>query len=121
MANEHPSNFVWRDAISPSVANTMDQFLKVPTKLPEGIYFSKAASNASDDNYVAETARSVLQRPLLVIIRHGKTEHNQLGLFTGWEDALLAPEGRQEALNAGRLLRKHGVMVELSFDPFFLH
>ena len=27
----------------------------------------------------------VLQRPLLVIIRHGKTEHNKLGLFTGWE------------------------------------
>ena len=24
-------------------------------------------------------------QPLLVIIRHGKTEHNKLGLFTGWE------------------------------------
>ena len=26
-----------------------------------------------------------LNFPLLVIIRHGKTEHNKLGLFTGWE------------------------------------
>lgn len=25
----------------------------------------------------------VLKRPLIVIIRHGKTEHNKLGLFTG--------------------------------------
>ena len=25
----------------------------------------------------------VLQRPLIIIIRHGKTEHNKLGLFTG--------------------------------------
>jgi 2,3-bisphosphoglycerate-dependent phosphoglycerate mutase len=24
---------------------------------------------------------------VIVIIRHGKTEHNKLGLFTGWEDA----------------------------------
>lgn len=31
--------------------------------------------------------------PLIVIIRHGKTEHNKLGLFTGWEDAPLAAEG----------------------------
>jgi Histidine phosphatase superfamily (branch 1) len=38
------------------------------------------------------TARS-LQSPVIVIIRHGKTEHNKLGLFTGWEDAPLAAEG----------------------------
>ena len=25
----------------------------------------------------------VLKRPLIIIIRHGKTEHNKLGLFTG--------------------------------------
>jgi len=24
--------------------------------------------------------------PVIVIIRHGKTEHNKLGLFTGWDD-----------------------------------
>lgn len=26
---------------------------------------------------------AVLNRPLIIIIRHGKTEHNKLGLFTG--------------------------------------
>lgn len=34
---------------------------------------------------------------VIVIIRHGKTEHNKLGLFTGWEDAPLAPDGVKEA------------------------
>lgn len=53
----------------------------------------------------------ILQEPLIVIIRHGKTEHNQLGLFTGWEDAALAEEGREEAMNAGRVLRAHGIEV----------
>jgi len=34
-----------------------------------------------------------------------------LGLFTGWLDAALAPEGRAEAIKAGRLLKAHRVKV----------
>ena len=45
-----------------------------------------------------ESSISSIKGPLIVIIRHGKTEHNKLGLFTGWEDAPLAAEGRGEAL-----------------------
>ena len=41
----------------------------------------------------------------IVILRHGRTEHNKLGLFTGWEDASLAKEGIAEAKRAGQLLR----------------
>eukprot|EP01036_Dinobryon_divergens_P029377 gene29377-38462_t len=37
------------------------------------------------------------QKSHLVIIRHGKTEYNKLGIFTGWEDAPLSEEGRNEA------------------------
>ena len=40
-----------------------------------------------------ESSISSIKGPLIVIIRHGKTEHNKLGLFTGWEDAPLAAEG----------------------------
>jgi 2,3-bisphosphoglycerate-dependent phosphoglycerate mutase len=29
----------------------------------------------------------------IVLIRHGRTPHNNLGLFTGWEDPPLAPDG----------------------------
>ena len=56
--------------------------------------------------------------PLLVIIRHGKTEHNKLGLFTGWEDAQLAPEGRAEAAAAGALMRAHGVEVDVVYTSW---
>ena len=35
-------------------------------------------------------ATPVRKDAVIVIIRHGKTEHNKLGLFTGWEDAPLA-------------------------------
>ena len=54
-----------------------------------------ASTNVSDDGTI-----NSLRGPLLVIIRHGKTEHNKLGLFTGWEDAPLAMEGNKDPLNA---------------------
>eukprot|EP00956_Cyclotella_meneghiniana_P003096 scaffold3780_cov66-Cyclotella_meneghiniana.AAC.8 len=45
---------------------------------------------------------------LIVMIRHGKTENNKLGLFTGWDDVPLAQEGVEEAKEAGKLLKLHG-------------
>ncbi|EGB04853.1 hypothetical protein AURANDRAFT_14644, partial [Aureococcus anophagefferens] len=54
----------------------------------------------------------------VVIIRHGKTTHNKLGLFTGWEDAQLAPEGRAEAAAAGALMRAHGVEVDVVYTSW---
>ena len=45
---------------------------------------------------------------LIVMIRHGKTENNKLGLFTGWDDVPLAADGVEEAKEAGKLLKLHG-------------
>ena len=53
----------------------------------------------------------------MVIIRHGKTTHNKLGLFTGWEDAKLATEGRAEAAAAGKMLRRHGLTFDVVRAP----
>lgn len=55
---------------------------------------------------------------VIVIIRHGKTEHNKLGLFTGWEDAPLAKEGIEEAKEAGRLLRLHGFEFDVVYSSW---
>jgi len=54
----------------------------------------------------------------LVIIRHGKTGFNKLGLFTGWEDVPLAPEGHLEAEKAGKLLFKHGFKLDIVFTSW---
>jgi len=50
----------------------------------------------------------VRKEKLVVMIRHGKTENNKLGLFTGWDDVPLATDGVEEARRAGQLLRLHG-------------
>ena len=60
----------------------------------------------------------IRKEPVIVIIRHGKTEHNKLGLFTGWEDAPLAPEGVEEAAEAGRLLKLHGFEFDVVYTSW---
>jgi 2,3-bisphosphoglycerate-dependent phosphoglycerate mutase len=40
----------------------------------------------------------------LVLLRHGKSEWNELNLFTGWHDVDLHPDGEAEARRAGEQL-----------------
>lgn len=59
-----------------------------------------------------------IKDPIVVIIRHGKTEYNKLGVFTGWEDAPLANEGRVEARRAGKLLKRHGIEFDIVYTSW---
>ncbi|HTZ94442.1 MAG TPA: phosphoglyceromutase [Streptosporangiaceae bacterium] len=45
----------------------------------------------------------------LILIRHGESEWNDKGLFTGWVDARLSERGRAEAARAGRQLTDAGL------------
>jgi 2,3-bisphosphoglycerate-dependent phosphoglycerate mutase len=45
----------------------------------------------------------------LVLLRHGESEWNAKGLFTGWVDVGLSEAGKQEAVNGGRLLAESGI------------
>lgn len=41
----------------------------------------------------------------LVLVRHGKSEWNEKGLWTGWRDIPLAPLGHEEAKRTGEALK----------------
>lgn len=43
---------------------------------------------------------------------------HRLGVFTGWEDAPLANEGRVEARKAGRLLKRHGIELDVVYTSW---
>ncbi|MGD0196834.1 MAG: phosphoglyceromutase [Solirubrobacteraceae bacterium] len=45
----------------------------------------------------------------LILLRHGESEWNSKGLFTGWVDVGLSETGIAEAGNAGRLLEQEGL------------
>ena len=49
----------------------------------------------------------------LVLFRHGESEWNAKGLFTGWVDVLLSAKGEDEAAGAGRLLAEAGVIPDV--------
>ncbi|KAG8470177.1 hypothetical protein KFE25_008598 [Diacronema lutheri] len=48
----------------------------------------------------------------LILVRHGQSTWNELGLFTGWADPPLTAQGRREAAHAGALLGAYGVRVD---------
>jgi 2,3-bisphosphoglycerate-dependent phosphoglycerate mutase len=49
----------------------------------------------------------------LVLLRHGQSEWNLTGLFTGWVDVDLTELGREEAADGGRQLRTAGIVPDL--------
>jgi 2,3-bisphosphoglycerate-dependent phosphoglycerate mutase len=51
----------------------------------------------------------------LVLLRHGESEWNSKGLFTGWVDVPLSETGSDEARTAGRLLSEAGIRPDLLF------
>jgi 2,3-bisphosphoglycerate-dependent phosphoglycerate mutase len=49
----------------------------------------------------------------LILLRHGESEWNLKGLFTGWVDVGLAEKGRQEATAAGRMIVDSGLRPDV--------
>ncbi|MET9341539.1 phosphoglyceromutase [Nonomuraea sp. NPDC003804] len=49
----------------------------------------------------------------LVLVRHGESEWNVKGLFTGWVDAPLSPKGEEEARRGGELLVEAGIRPDV--------
>eukprot|EP00551_Chaetoceros_affinis_P005348 CAMPEP_0203662630 /NCGR_PEP_ID=MMETSP0090-20130426/529_1 /ASSEMBLY_ACC=CAM_ASM_001088 /TAXON_ID=426623 /ORGANISM="Chaetoceros affinis, Strain CCMP159" /LENGTH=786 /DNA_ID=CAMNT_0050525445 /DNA_START=40 /DNA_END=2400 /DNA_ORIENTATION=- len=56
--------------------------------------------------------------PIIVFVRHGRTPHNKLALFTGWADPPLAVEGVEDARTAGKLLKKHGFEFDVVYSSW---
>lgn len=54
----------------------------------------------------------------LVLIRHGESVWNKENRFTGWTDVDLSDTGVEEALEAGRLLKKEGFQFALAYTSY---
>jgi 2,3-bisphosphoglycerate-dependent phosphoglycerate mutase len=51
----------------------------------------------------------------VVLLRHGESTWNKENRFTGWTDVELSEKGVQEALEAGRVLRREGYMFDVAY------
>ena len=53
--------------------------------------------------------------PILVLLRHGESTWNKENRFTGWTDVDLSARGRDEAQQAGCLLRDGGYRFDVAY------
>ena len=51
----------------------------------------------------------------IMLLRHGESVWNKEGLFTGWTDVDLSDQGREEAKEAGLLLKQQGYSFDIAF------
>lgn len=54
----------------------------------------------------------------VVLIRHGQSTWNNENKFTGWTDVDLTELGKQEAANAGKLLKKEGFSFDKAYTSY---
>jgi len=101
----------------PPLAPSVDAlYMGLPAAAPPAVPRPEAVAPRYDPG--CATLPSTGNGSVIVILRHGKTEHNKLGLFTGWEDAGLAREGRAEARRAGQLLSAHGFKIDVVYTSW---
>ena len=56
--------------------------------------------------------------PELILLRHGQSLWNREGRFTGWADIDLSDEGKEEARQAGSLLKTCGYPFDTAYTSF---
>ncbi len=54
----------------------------------------------------------------LILLRHGQSVYNERNIFTGWSDVELSQKGENEAKNAGKLLKKSGILPDICFSSY---
>lgn len=54
----------------------------------------------------------------IVLVRHGESVWNQENRFTGWTDVDLSEKGVQEAVEAGKLLKKEGFTFAKAYTSY---
>src|SRR5450759_3469867 len=51
----------------------------------------------------------------LTLVRHGQSTWNLENRFTGWTDVGLSPQGEEEALQGGKLLKDRGFTFDIAY------
>ena len=52
----------------------------------------------------------------LILLRHGQSQWNFENRFTGWKDVPLTEKGIKEAIDSGKLMKKHNIKIDLIFS-----
>ncbi|MFW5543445.1 MAG: 2,3-bisphosphoglycerate-dependent phosphoglycerate mutase, partial [Prevotella sp.] len=54
----------------------------------------------------------------IVLIRHGESQWNLENRFTGWTNVDLSEKGKQEAFDAGKLMKEKGFHFDIAYTSY---
>ncbi len=54
----------------------------------------------------------------LILLRHGQSVYNKQNLFTGWTDVDLSEQGKKEAQEAGKMLKRLALFPDIAFTSW---
>lgn len=76
----------------------------------------RSRAKASQSKVRQCSSSSTSQQPIdIVFLRHGQSTWNQQNIFIGMTDTPLTPSGKEEARQAGELLKEHNVDINVVF------
>lgn len=79
----------------------------------------RGGSDATDPPHSAterlESAAPPSPHCSIIFVRHGQSEWNLSGRFTGWTDINLTDVGREQAAEGGREMKRHGLVVDIAY------
>ncbi len=52
----------------------------------------------------------------LILLRHGQSQWNLENRFTGWKDVPLTTQGMNEAIAAGKIIKRNNIRIDLIFS-----
>ena len=91
-----------------------NQLLRIEEELGSAATF---AGRARQSAALRRDTRQSASEPMhkVVLLRHGESTWNKENRFTGWTDVDLTERGRDEAREAGRLLRDGGYVFDVAY------
>lgn len=66
-------------------------------------------------SYIYQSGSVLTKMTKLCLLRHGESLWNMENRFTGWVDVPLSVNGKEEALNAGELLKKESIKFDVAY------
>jgi 2,3-bisphosphoglycerate-dependent phosphoglycerate mutase len=115
-----------RVALSGNNTQSFDKWTDDPCEFEDYDVFSVEESESiqpsiitlADKQKKEDRTNDKMDGAVVVLIRHGRTPHNNFGLFTGWQDPPLADGGVDDARNAGRLLKQHSFEFDVVYTSW---
>ncbi len=117
---EEKENWAVKEAIPDNMNGLKTKVIDAQINKSYDESFEEKVDTVVDNDAITVNWTSTLNPndPVVVFVRHGRTPHNKLKLFTGWEDPPLAIEGVEDAREAGRLLKKHGFQFDVVYTSW---